>query len=82
MDNFLERVLTAAEKHGQDSEPDMEVGDLQQLARDLWTVLTPEQQTVFASSQILGWEEFIEQWLPEEQNGQSQDLRSRGTESG
>lgn len=63
----LERILTAATKHGQDADPDMEVGDLQQLARDLWKVLTPKQRNHFVEYSRLGsatvdWYAFLEQW--------------------
>ncbi len=63
----LDRILSAAEKHGLDGDPDMEVGDLQQLARDLWKVLTPDQRKNFVGYSRLGatvvdWHEFLEQW--------------------
>lgn len=63
----LDRILSAAEKHGLDAGPDMEVGDLQQLARDLWNVLTPDQRKNFVGysrlgSTVVDWHEFLEQW--------------------
>jgi hypothetical protein len=59
----LERILTAATKHG-DTDPDMEIGDLQQLARDLWKILTPEQRKAFfdRTENIIDWVNFLEQW--------------------
>lgn len=72
MASYLEKIISAAERHGQLSEPDMEVGDLQELARELWAALTPEQQKSFAkrAKQLrtcpnIDWDEFIEQWLGE-----------------
>lgn len=60
----LERILAAAEKHGLISDPDMEVGDLQQLARDLWKILTPEQQKLFwdRPNNVIDWVAFLELW--------------------
>lgn len=40
----VELLIEAAEQHGQDSEPDHEVGDLQTYLRAAWKVLTPEQK--------------------------------------
>ncbi len=74
--DILELIIAAAEKHGQDSDPDMEVGDLQCLVRDLWAMLTPEQKAAFPSSgRAIDWSEFINDWLPEEQHGQGQSVR-------
>jgi hypothetical protein len=39
----LQYYLDAAQQHGEDSEPDHEVGDLQDLLRTMWSLLTPEQ---------------------------------------
>jgi hypothetical protein len=44
----IETYISAAEQHGQDSEPDNEVGDLQDLLRAAWTLLAPEQKKAFA----------------------------------
>lgn len=57
---FLARVLNAAESHGANGEPDMEVGDLQQFARDLWAAMTSKQKTTFAGRE--DWREFIKNW--------------------
>lgn len=40
----LEDLIDAAKQHGEDSEPDHEVGDLQDLLRAMWELLTPEQR--------------------------------------
>lgn len=48
---FIEVILEAARLHGQESEPDMEVGDLQELARALWKILTPKQRQQITSDE-------------------------------
>ncbi len=47
-DDFIEDVLAAAKAHGQISEPDHEVGDLQDVLRACWGIMTPEQRTRIA----------------------------------
>lgn len=42
--DLLNQLLAAAEAHGAESEPDHEVGDLQQVLYSCWKRLTPEQQ--------------------------------------
>jgi hypothetical protein len=46
----LERAIDDAADHGQAGDPDHEVGDLQQLARQLWALLTPAQRRAFAGA--------------------------------
>jgi hypothetical protein len=46
----VEFYIGAAEKHGEDSEPDHEVGDLQEFLRAMWGFLSPEQRLAFATS--------------------------------
>src|SRR4051794_27911070 len=41
---LLQLLLEAAERHGRDSEPDHEVGDLQDLCWELWRELAPVRQ--------------------------------------
>jgi len=41
---LVEDLIGFAEKHGEDSEPDHEVGDLQDLLRAAWRLMTPEQR--------------------------------------
>lgn len=76
---FISQILEAAKQHGLTSEPDMEVGDLQQLARDLWATLTPAQRKHFElmSGPVICWKDFIKQWPTGERRGQGQNLRSR-----
>lgn len=40
----IELCIEAAEQHGKDSEPDHEVGDLQDVARKMWEIMTPGQR--------------------------------------
>jgi hypothetical protein len=46
----IETYIRAAEQHGQDDDPDHEVGDLQDHLREMWKLLTPDQQAAFAES--------------------------------
>jgi hypothetical protein len=39
-----ERLIAAAKKHGENSNPDHEVGDLQDILRSCFEVMTPEQR--------------------------------------
>lgn len=43
-DPRIERVIRAAEQHGTNSEPDHEVGDLQDLLRSAWSLMSPDQR--------------------------------------
>lgn len=40
----IELYIEAAEQHGKDSEPDHEVGDLQDVARKMWEIMSPGQR--------------------------------------
>ncbi len=42
----IEAIIQRAKKHGEESEPDMEVGDLQQVLRFIWGTLTSYQRRV------------------------------------
>ena len=44
----LSFYMDAARVHGEDSEPDHEVGDLQTYMQVMWELLTPEQRKAFA----------------------------------
>lgn len=58
-DEQLERLLIAAEQHGTDSEPDHEVGDLQDLLRVAASLMTNEQwQQFMASDAVLSTMEW------------------------
>jgi hypothetical protein len=43
-DSRVDRILTAAQQHGSNSEPDHEVGDLQEVLRAAWSLMLPEQR--------------------------------------
>lgn len=42
-----ELCIRAAKEHGENSDPDHEVGDLQDYLRDMWKLLTPEQRDAY-----------------------------------
>lgn len=43
--DHLEKLFTAADRHGEDTgEPDHTVGDLQDLLRSAWEIMTPAQR--------------------------------------
>ncbi len=46
----VEFYIDKAAWHGELSDPDHEVGDLQQYLRQAWVLLTPEQRIAFARS--------------------------------
>ncbi|KWT69534.1 MULTISPECIES: hypothetical protein [unclassified Variovorax] len=43
-DPRIERILDAAEQHGQNDDPDHEVGDLQDVLRAAWSLMSSEQR--------------------------------------
>ncbi len=47
----VERFLNSALRHGTDSEPDHEVGDLQEYLRAMWQLLTPQQKLDFVRAE-------------------------------
>jgi hypothetical protein len=49
----IETFIGAARQHGEDDEPDHEVGDLQQMLRAAWNIMTPGQRQEFASSPVV-----------------------------
>jgi hypothetical protein len=53
----LRELMDAAEAHGRESEPDMEIGDLQQILHDAWERLTRQQrrEVYEANLDILEW---------------------------
>jgi hypothetical protein len=58
----IEALLAAAQAHGEQSEPDHEVGDLQEILRACWAAMTPR-----ARRQILdGFRDFLADWIPED----------------
>lgn len=57
-DAWITRYMEAAEQHGADSDPDMEVGDLQALIYAL-APLVPEDKRAELADQF---HEFLQQW--------------------
>ncbi|TXI83161.1 MAG: hypothetical protein E6Q40_11410 [Cupriavidus sp.] len=47
LDNIIETLLDAARLHGENSESDHEVGDLQDHLRTMWRLLTPAMRVAF-----------------------------------
>jgi hypothetical protein len=43
----IEEYLTAAMNHGDNSEDDQEIGDLQEMLRVAWEIMTPQQRDQF-----------------------------------
>ena len=56
-DDFMSAILQAAENHGNEGEPDMEVGDLQEVIWDLWLAMPAEVRDVLMASEK--WANFI-----------------------
>lgn len=56
----LDELLDAATAHGEASAPDHEVGDLQDILRTCWALLTPEQRTTVYNEHA----DLVEEWLP------------------
>jgi hypothetical protein len=56
----VELVLISAQTHGEESEPDHEVGDLQDALRLMWKHLPPQQRDAFwldirSNTEMLYW---------------------------
>jgi hypothetical protein len=55
----VESYISAAAAHGRESEPDHEVGDLQQLLRAAWGIMSPEQRAAWRDDafvrEVLEW---------------------------
>lgn len=47
----VEVCIRAAKQHGDDDDPDHEVGDLQDCLREMWVLLTPDQRNAYMSSE-------------------------------
>jgi hypothetical protein len=53
--NGVERLIDSAAQHGRDSEPDHEVGDLQEFLRLAWSLMDEKQcESLMSLAQI--WE--------------------------
>lgn len=56
----LERVLEAAQAHGEEDDPEHEIGDLQGVIHAMWSVLTDDQkETVLAHDDV---RDVLETW--------------------
>jgi len=44
LETAVETLITKAQEHGEDSEPDMEVGDLQDILRRCWEIMSVGQR--------------------------------------
>lgn len=51
----IDRFIAAAEMHGLKSSPDHEVGDLQDMLRTAWEMLSPTARKVFTRSMQMCW---------------------------
>lgn len=45
LETAVEALITKAKEHGEDTEPDMEVGDLQDILRRCWEIMSVDQRT-------------------------------------
>lgn len=55
----IEDLIHAARQHGLEDDPDHEVGDLQDILRAAWEIMTPDQRTALMQSGLaLNLEEF------------------------
>lgn len=50
MTTDIEDVIEAAQRHGVDSDPGHEVGDLQNVLRAAWELMTEEQRLLLITS--------------------------------
>ena len=57
----LQDILDAAERHGQESEPGHEVGDLQDMLRYTWSILTEGQKDHVMAEAV----DMLEDWAGE-----------------
>lgn len=50
MKDILEKLLKAADQHGEDDDPDHTVGDLQDLLRKAWSIMSVGERQIFLAS--------------------------------
>jgi hypothetical protein len=60
LDEYLDLILAAAEIHGEEADPEHEVGDLQEVIYEMWSVLTDDQKAVVVASTA----ELVDTWGP------------------
>lgn len=57
--DLLDKLFAAARAHGEQSEPDHEVGDLREVLASCWCCLTPDQRrSVYDKHQ-----ELVAEWV-------------------
>lgn len=68
MSKILEILFKAADDHGEDTgEPDHSIGDLQDLFREAWSILTTDQKTqLLLSESVQDLLDLEEQYVPED----------------
>ena len=62
-DRFLGRIFAAAEAHGEQSEPDHEVGDLKDVLQQCWNVMDAERRQAIADHWIV--KDLLADWEPQ-----------------
>lgn len=65
----LQLILSAAKAHGEGSEPEHEVGDLQDVLRCAWALMTPMQRVSLLRSREV--DDLVENELPQSKDGSS-----------
>lgn len=50
----IDHLLEVAQQHGNDAEPDCEVGDLQEFLRAAWAQLSEQQKAAFFADPVVG----------------------------
>lgn len=58
--SILEDFIDAATNHGRDSEPEHEVGDLQDMLRVAWSIMSPTQRIQFINHDTP--HDILEEW--------------------
>lgn len=53
IENPIEHLMEAAKRHGEDSDPDHEVGDLQDMLRAMWELLPADKRSEFLAQDVV-----------------------------
>jgi hypothetical protein len=69
----LEKLMAAARQHGLDSDPDQEVGDLQDVLRSCWDRLSPEARVEIFNQ----YKERVHEWLKRREPRGEEDVGHR-----
>lgn len=62
-DGFVQDIFAAAKAHGEQSEADHEVGDLQQALHLCWMSMDQKRRASVAGHWLI--QEMLEEWVPE-----------------